>query len=188
MGRKRIHGLLKGIILIAQTERNTKSNTYKNCLSVYFLLFFSEHVMYAFFFWVLLIPPKTSASQLTVLHNTPKWGKTHEKHAWGMRHKALSSISISSSQFDEWCDKGILIKVEILNTKRIRSATTFIFCSDNTVRLLLSQLLTSGETFSSIFFPLSQVSYPLSIKRENIWKCLFLLRFLFVCFTTIQNL
>ena len=37
VGRKRIHGLLKGIILIAQTERNTKSNTYKNCLSVYFL-------------------------------------------------------------------------------------------------------------------------------------------------------
>lgn len=37
------------------------------------------------------------------------------KHAWGNRN--FEFISILSSVFDEWCDKGILIKVEILNTK-----------------------------------------------------------------------
>lgn len=103
--------------------------------------------------------------QVNWLYFTIPWNEEkHEKHAWGDRK--LSSSSTSSSIFDEWCDKGILIKAEILNTKRIGSVTTFIFSSDNTGLLLLSQLLTWGETFPCIFFLLSSESYPLSVKTK----------------------
>ena len=131
------------------------------------MLSFSELlIINAFFIWMLLIPSKTFPRQLSILHNTQKWGKVWE--ACLRQPKTLSSISISSSVFDEQRAKGILIKVEILNTKRMRSTTASIFNSENTAAPSpqpCSWLL--GKTFSSVLSPLPEESYPVSVKTKT---------------------
>lgn len=147
------------------------------------MLSFSELlIMNAFFIGMLLFPSKTFPRQLSALHNTLKRGKVWE--ACLRQPKTLSAISISSSVFDEWRAKGILIKVEILNSRRMRSTTTSIFNSENTVATSpqpCSWLL--GKMFSSVFSPLPEVSYSVPVKTNtsgNVWRslsfvCLFVL-------------
>lgn len=140
-------------------------------------------IINAFFIWMLLFPSKTFPMQLSVLHNTLKWGKVWE--ACLRQPKTLSSISISSSVFDERRAKGMLIKVEILNTKRMRSTTTSIFNSKNTAATSpqpCSWLL--GKTFSSVFSPMPEGSYPVSVKTKtsgNVCRSLGFVLCLFVC-------
>lgn len=141
-------------------------------------------IINAFFIWMLLFSSKTFPMQLSVLHNTLKWGKVWE--ACLRQPKTLSSISISSSVFDERCAKGILIKVEILNTKWMRSTTTSIFNTAATSPQPCSWFL--GKTFSSVFSPMPEGSYPVSVKTKTSGNVCRYLGFvcLFVCLVTLQ--